>query len=229
MYSTLRNDWLLLGLATLLTFALVWVIIRMLPSLMEQVTVLLNFGAVQEDERVLFNGVPFRVEKLSFYTDLVNPALDGGEFTLPVRELVGLHSRPAAENEAWFPSEKGDWVRLADGNAGQVVAQTPEMVVLQLLGGARVTYQTADYLAQTPENPVARFQGRGRVWHKLPAPGAGRGRDPSGHAGRGRRTDAPFLADDSLIAVEVELLRAGGVVDRLRGRGRRDRRCRPPL
>ncbi|MEM6906116.1 MAG: hypothetical protein AAF568_09500, partial [Pseudomonadota bacterium] len=65
---------------------------------------------------------------------------------------IGLHSRPAAEDEAWFPSMKDDWVRLADGHAGQVVAQTPEMVVLQVPGGARVTYQTADYLAQTPQN-----------------------------------------------------------------------------
>ena len=148
----LRNDWLLLGLAMLLLLAAIWLTIRMLPSLIEQLWVLLNLGAVQERERVLFNGVPFRVERLSLFTDLVNPALDGGEFTLPVRELVGMHSRPAATDEAWFPSEKGDWVKLSDGNAGQVVAQTPEMVVVELLGGAQVTYQTADYLAATPEN-----------------------------------------------------------------------------
>lgn len=148
----IRNDWLLLGLAMLLFVAAIWITIRMLPSLIEQLWVLLNLGAVQERERVLFHGVPFRVEKLSFFTDLVNPTLDGGEFTLPVRELVGMHSRPAAEDEAWFPSEKGDWVKLSDGNAGQVIAQTPEMVVVQLLGGARTTYQTADYLAANPEN-----------------------------------------------------------------------------
>lgn len=148
----MRNDWLLLGLSVLLLLAVLWVTIRMLPSLIEQLSVLLNLGAVQENERVLFNGVPFKVQRLSFFTDLVNPALDGGEFTLPVRELVSMHSRPAATDEAWFPSEKGDWVRLADGNAGQVVAQTPEMVVVQHLGGARTTYQTPDYLSATPEN-----------------------------------------------------------------------------
>ena len=148
----MRNDWLLLGLAMLLFLAAIWLTLRMLPSLIEQLWVLLNLGAVQERERVLFNGVPFRVERLSLFTDLVNPALDGGEFTLPVRELVGMHSRPAAKDEAWFPSKKGDWVRLSDGNAGQVIAQTPEMVVVELLGGAQVTYQTADYLAATPEN-----------------------------------------------------------------------------
>lgn len=147
-----RNDWLLLGLTMALFVAIFWVAIRMLPSLIEQLWVLLNLGAVQERERVLFHGVPYRVERLSFFTDLTNPALDGGEFTLPVRELVGMHSRPAAQDEAWFPSEKGDWVKLSDGNAGQVVAQTPEMVVVELLGGARVTYQTAEYLTANPQN-----------------------------------------------------------------------------
>lgn len=148
----IRNDWLLLGLAMLLLFAGIWISFKMLPRWLEQASVLLNLGAVQESERVLFNGVPFKVQRLSFFTDLVNPALDGGEFTLPVRELLGMHSRPAAQDEAWFPSEKGDWVRLSDETAGQVIAQTPEMVVIQLLGGARITYQTPDYLAANPEN-----------------------------------------------------------------------------
>lgn len=148
----MRNDWLLLGLSMLFLLAMLWVALKMLPNLLEQISVLLNLGAVQEGERVLFNGVPYKVERLSFFTDLVNPALDGGEFTLPVRELVGMHSRPAAQDEAWFPSEKGDWVRLSDDTAGQVIAQTPEMVVVEMLGGARVTYQTADFLAATPQN-----------------------------------------------------------------------------
>lgn len=147
-----RNDWLLVGLMTLFAMAMLWVMMRMLPSLIEQITLLLNLGAVQEDERVVMNGIPFRVEKLDFYTDLRNPDLGGGEFTLPVRELVGLHSRPAGRDEAWFPSKKGDWVRLGDGNTGQILVQTPEVVELCLLGGARVTYQTTDYLAQNPEN-----------------------------------------------------------------------------
>ncbi|WP_299842572.1 hypothetical protein [uncultured Roseovarius sp.] len=205
----LRNDWLLLGLATLLTFGLIWVTIRMLPSLMEQVTVLLNFGAVQEDERVLFNGVPFRVDKLSFYTDLVNPALDGGEFTLPVRELVGLHSRPAAENESWFPSMKGDWVRLADGNAGQVMAQTPEMVVLHLLGGARVTYQTADYLSQTPENLSLGFRVEVEFGISYRHQAQAATTIPKTMQAGVEEHMRAFLDEGNLRAVEVELLRAG--------------------
>ena len=205
----LRNDWLLLALAVLLFLAALWVLIRMLPALLEQISVLLNLGAVQESERVLFNGVPYKVQRLSFFTDLVNPALDGGEFTLPVRELVGMHSRPAAEDESWFPSEKGDWVRLSDGNAGQVVAQTPEMVVVQLLGGARVTYQTTDYLAANPENLSHGYRAEvefGIAYkHQKESTGAV---IEIMRAGIDKHFRA-LLGDDEIVDVDVELLRAG--------------------
>jgi hypothetical protein len=205
----LRNDWLLLGLAMVLFIAAIWLTLRMLPSLLEQLWVILNLGAVQERERVLFNGVPFRVERLGPFTDLVNPALDGGEFTLPVRELIGMHSRPAAEDEAWFPSEKGDWVRLSDGNAGQVVAQTPEMVVIELLGGAQVTYQTADYLAATPENLSHGYRveiefGIG-YRHQADAADTVIDRMRDGIAAH----FAKLLSPEELRGVDVEFLRAG--------------------
>lgn len=205
----LRNDWLLLALAVLLFLAALWVLIRMLPALLEQISVLLNLGAVQESERVLFNGVPYKVQRLSFFTDLVNPALDGGEFTLPVRELVGMHSRPAAEDEAWFPSEKGDWVRLSDGNAGQVVAQTPEMVVVQLLGGARVTYQTTDYLAANPENLSQGYRAEVEfgIAYKHQAQSTGAIIETM-RAGIDEHFRA-MLGDDQVVGVDVELLRAG--------------------
>jgi hypothetical protein len=205
----MRNDWLLLGLAMVLFIAGLWVLLKMLPGLVEQGAVLLNLGSVQEGERVLFNGVPFKVHRLSFFTDLVNPALDGGEFTLPVRELIGMHSRPAAQDEAWFPSRKGDWVRLSDDTAGQVVAQTPEMVVVQTLGGARVTYQTPDFLAATPENLSHGY--RTEVVFGI------------GYAHRADAADtvitqmrdgvrahfAPLLDPSELLGVDVEFLRAG--------------------
>lgn len=205
----LRNDWLLLGLSSLIVLALIWIGIRMLPGLVEQVTILLNLGSVQEDERLIFNGVPFRVARLDFYTDLVNPVLDGGEFTLPVRELIGLHSRPAAEDEPWFPSAKGDWVRLTDGNAGQVVAQTPELVVLELLGGARVTYQTGDYLAQTPENLSHGFRAEVEFGigyrHQAEAPQAIR--DRMLEAVHAHMT--AFIGPEHVVTAAVDLLRAG--------------------
>ena len=70
----LRNDWLLLGVFGIMLLALGWVGIKMLPGAIEQVTLLLNLGAVQEDERVLIEGVPYRVRKLDFYTDFENPS-----------------------------------------------------------------------------------------------------------------------------------------------------------
>ncbi len=148
----MMNDWILLGITSVFAIAIAWIGLKMLPAIIEQTTLLLNLGAVQESERVLLNGVPWRVDKLDFYTDLVNPDLEGGTFTLPVRELVGLHSRPAAQDEAWFPTRKGDWAQLADGHTGKVVIQTPELVQIVELGGSRVTYSIADFIANTPRN-----------------------------------------------------------------------------
>ncbi len=148
----LMNDWILLGMTSVFAVAIAWIGLKMLPAIVEQTTLLLDLGAVQEGERVMLNNVPWRVEHLDFYTDLVNPDLEGGTFTLPVRELVGLHSRPAAVDEAWFPTRKGDWAQLADGRTGEIVIQTPELVQLVELGGSRVTYATADFLANTPRN-----------------------------------------------------------------------------
>lgn len=154
----MMHDWILLGITSVFAVAIAWIGLKMLPEIIEQTTLLLNLGAVQEGERVMLNGVPWRVDKLDFYTDLVNPELEGGSFTLPVRELVGLHSRPAAEDEAWFPTRKGDWAQMADGHTGKVVIQTPELVQIVELGGSRVTYTTADFVAKTPRNLSTGFR-----------------------------------------------------------------------
>ena len=147
-----RNDWLLLGLVVLLVIALIWMGLKMLPDMIEQITTLLNLGAVQEGERLLFEGIPWHVTKLDFYTDLDNPALEGGSVTLPVRELAGLHSRPAAKDEAWFPSRSGDWMKMQDGTVAKVVFQSPEAVQLVELGGARHTITAPAYFESAPIN-----------------------------------------------------------------------------
>jgi hypothetical protein len=146
------TDWLLLGLTVVVVLALAWVGLKMIPQIVEQTTLLLNLGAVQEGERVMIGGVPWRVERLDYYTDLVNPALEGGHFTVPVRELSGHHSRPSAVDEVWFPTLKGDWLQLSDGRVCQVAIQTPELVQLVELGGARLTYTTSDFIAQVARN-----------------------------------------------------------------------------
>lgn len=147
-----RHDWLLLGLASLLLLTVAWVGLKLVPGMIEQVTLLLNLGAVQEGERVLFEGVPYRVKRLDFYTDLDNPMLDGARITLPVRTLCGLHSRPSGDKEPWFPTSKGDMVMLSDGIRGRVVSQSPEHVEIAVPGGSHVTYSTQDFLAEKPKN-----------------------------------------------------------------------------
>ncbi|MEL6979480.1 MAG: hypothetical protein AAGM38_12485 [Pseudomonadota bacterium] len=146
------HDWLLTGMTILLLLALGWVVLRSLPSIFEQVTLLLNLGAVQEGERLMFDGAPWLVKRLDVYTDLVNPALRGGSFTIPARVLTGLHSRPMDEGEAWFPTEEGDWVLLGDEVFGEVIFQSPEMVQVREEGGAIATYTLAGFLEQNPTN-----------------------------------------------------------------------------
>lgn len=148
----LLNDWLLLGLGILLLLAMLWFVLKTLPSLVEQATLLLNLGAVQEGERIMFNGVPFLVQRLDYYTDLVNPKLRGGEFTIPVRELAGYHSRPVAEDEVWFPADEGDVVMLEDERWGRVTFQSPEAVRLEEEGGAVTTFETAAFIGLNPKN-----------------------------------------------------------------------------
>ena len=148
----LRNDWLLLGICVLFLVALGWVLIKTLPSMIEQLTMLLNLGSVREGERLIFNGIPWKVETLHFYTRLVNPELSGGRLNLPVRQLVGLVSRPAAGNEEWFPSNEGDWVKMDEGTIGEVIYQSPEMVQVRLFGGNLITYTTENYMALSPMN-----------------------------------------------------------------------------
>ena len=83
---------------------------------------------------------------------LENKALENGFVRLHINDLMKLRSRPVTPNESWFPSKSSDWIRLADGTYGYVLAQTPEMVTLKLKGGALKYYPTADYLAQSPVN-----------------------------------------------------------------------------
>lgn len=149
----LLNDWLLLGLTAVLMVALAWVGIRMLPSAMEQLTLYLNLGAVQEGERVFFSGIPWMVSRLDFYCDLYNPVLEGGEFTMPIRELIGLHSRPVTPEEPWFPTARGDYVRLPEGVA-QVLVQTPGMVKVELEGGIRMIYTAEAFYSMRSEGVV---------------------------------------------------------------------------
>lgn len=152
----LVGDWLLLAIALVFLLGAGWVVVKMMPDYVEQLRLLLNLGAVREGERLLIDGVPYKIHALRLYSELINPTLQGGVLRLPLRDLLPLRSRVAHEDEPWFPSRPGDYVTLDDTTYGRILTQTPDVVVLRSLG-ARKTYRTADYLAQNPRNLSAGF------------------------------------------------------------------------
>jgi hypothetical protein len=154
----ISGDWVLLGIALIFLFGIVWTAKQGLPLFWEQAKLLLNLSTVRENERVIYNGLPWKVASLNLYTKFHNPALKGGLLRLPLRELMGMQSRPFHKDEPWFPCQENDWVLLADGTFGQVAMQTPEIVQLILLGGSRKTYQTMEFLQQSPNNLSTNFR-----------------------------------------------------------------------
>ncbi|HJW85593.1 MAG TPA: hypothetical protein VJ440_03075 [Candidatus Brocadiaceae bacterium] len=152
------GDWVLLGLSFVFVFGLIWTAKQTLPRFYDQCSILLNLGTVKEHERVIYNGLPWRVASLQINTYLVNPELKGGTLRLPLRELKDIRSRPYHPDEPWFPSKENDWVILSDGTLGMVIIQTPEVVQLAIAGGSCKTYPTTDFLTQNPLNISKSFR-----------------------------------------------------------------------
>ena len=154
------GDWVLLPIAIIFILGIAWASKLAIPRFWSQAKLILNFGPVREGERVIYHGLPYEVASINLFTELVNPDLEGGHIRLPLKDLVELRSRPISENEPWFPSRCGDWVILNDATHGKVVVQTPEIVELELLGGASMTHRTVDYLSRSPMNLSCGF----RLW-----------------------------------------------------------------
>lgn len=152
------GDWFLMGIMVIFLLGLGWTVVKTLPQHIETINLMLNIGSVKEGERIIFNGIPWQVDRLGFGATLINPLLDGGMQTMPVKHLVGLNSRPSGENEELFPSRPGDWVELADGRFGRVSCQSPGTVQLTELGGSQLQLQTPDYLALSPRNLSTGFR-----------------------------------------------------------------------
>jgi hypothetical protein len=146
-----RNDWLLLAICIVFLVGIGWALVKMLPQFVEQIRLVLDIGGVREGERILVDGLPYRIEALRFYSRLHNPDLDGGDLRVPIKFLIGMRSRRGTGAEPWFPCRTGDVVLLADGQFGTVRTQTPEVVVVEQYGTER-TYPTAAFLEQTPKN-----------------------------------------------------------------------------
>lgn len=146
-----RGDWILLGLLLIMLVGAALTLQRSLPAYLKEAKMLLNIGPVREGERVIYRGLPWKVQSLNVYSTLVNPALRGGQLRLPLDELNTLLSRPQDEQEDWFPTREDDVVLLADGTYGRVVQQTPELVQLRV-GGALRSYPVAAFLDSHPQN-----------------------------------------------------------------------------
>ena len=138
-----RGDVLLLSLAIIALIMLALGVWRFLPGYIQEARLLLNAGAAREGERVIYNGLPFRIDNLNLYSELRNPELSG-LVRLPLATLAQLTSRPFT-NEDWFPTSSGDYVLLPDGSYGQVLEQTVELVRLRVMGSL-LQYSSADFI-----------------------------------------------------------------------------------
>jgi len=145
-----RGDVLLLGIAFLFAAALMLGLRHTIPRFISEAKLLLNFGSVRENERVMYNGLPFKVMSLNMYSVLRNPELTGG-VRLPLNSMLGMNSRPA-ENEQWFPASKGDYIILPDDRLLEVVELTPEQIQLQNLTGTKTTIPASDFYNMTFDN-----------------------------------------------------------------------------
>jgi len=151
------EDWVLLSLTIIFIMGVVWATKYTLPMYLDKSKLMLNVGAVREGERMMYQGVPWRVKHINFYSLLENPDL-GITLRIPITELIGKTSRKCDAHESWFPCRKNDWVILSDGTRGGVTQLSHETVELVLRGGAKKTYQTADFLAMTPLNLTVNFR-----------------------------------------------------------------------
>ena len=146
-----RQDVLLIGLAFLIIGAVLISLRHLLPRVLTEVRLLLNLGAVREDELVMHAGLPWQVMSLNILSVLRNPALEG-IIRLPLDVMAAKVSRPVLRDEIWFPSNRGDFIIMPDQMFGEVNIQTPEMVEISVKGGRSMTFPTAEYFCMSVQN-----------------------------------------------------------------------------
>lgn len=137
-----RGDVLLLGVAILMVAGAAIGLRNTLPKFIAETKLLLNIGALREGERVMYQGIPWKVRSLNLYSILYNPEIEG-LIRLPLSELTTMTSRVVG-SERWFPYSKEDYVLMSDGKLAQITRITPEIIELKYGGGAYRTIATAD-------------------------------------------------------------------------------------
>ncbi|MCU7924215.1 MAG: hypothetical protein KZQ88_16120, partial [Candidatus Thiodiazotropha sp. (ex Dulcina madagascariensis)] len=113
------EDWVLFSLSILILLGIAWTLRQALPRYWHQIQLFLNIGSVREGERILMDGLPWRVDQLNVFCTLDNPEAALTQ-RVPIDDLVELKSRPSRPDEPWFPCKKDDWVILSDGVRGKV-------------------------------------------------------------------------------------------------------------
>lgn len=148
----LCENWFLISIFALLAIITFWMLKDKIPDLVEELRLILNIGAVREQERIIHEGLPWIVDEIKFYTRLVNPNLEGGRLRIPLGDLVGMYSRSFKEDEPYFPTKKGDWVLLEDDVVGEITRQTIENITLKQVGGSVRNIPTPAFLEMNPVN-----------------------------------------------------------------------------
>lgn len=153
----LAEDWVLFSFSLLILLGIAWSLKSVIPEYWAQIQLFLNVGSVREGERILLDGIPWRVEAINIFSILENPTA-GIRQRVPIRDLIDLKSRMPNSDEPWFPCAKGDWVMLSDGVRGKVIGISTEFVKLVQRGGSHKTYQTSDFLSLSPLNLSVNFR-----------------------------------------------------------------------
>lgn len=146
-----EENWVLSSIGILILFGLIWTFRNLFPKLWKQARLLLNIGPVRQEERIYYQNLPWRVKNINIFTILENPD-SGVKLRLPIEELVGLTSRPALQNEPWFPCKINDWVLLSNEYYGKVVGISLEFIECVDFAGGRKTFMVSDFLSLSPLN-----------------------------------------------------------------------------
>lgn len=148
----IMNDWVLVTFIIFTLGAIIWSSKEYVPIFFEQSKIVLNLGTIRENEVVIFEEIPWKVKTLGYYCRLENPLLTGGSLRISSRELLSSHSRPIQKNEPWFPTKTNDWVLLNGKLFGKITFQSPEQILVKLIGGATKYLKVDEFLKMHPLN-----------------------------------------------------------------------------
>lgn len=149
------GQWVLLVISLFLIAGFILTLKNMVPKYFVEIRTLLNLGSIRQNERIVFNGLTWKINLIDVYTHIHNPALDA-HLRVPIEKLINLSSRPFHKNEPWFPTKTDDVVLLEDGIFGRVKLQSVDVVEISF-GGSTYSYPTKKFLDSRPRNLSSGF------------------------------------------------------------------------